>query len=52
MRLYFFAEMDVRNPADVYTACKGSSSYHFMSGGIMPIGGHAGRDRPGQLQDL
>lgn len=44
--------MDVRNPADVYTACKGSSSYHFMSGGVMPIGGHAGRGRPGELPDL
>lgn len=33
-------------------ACKGNPLYLLTGGGVMPTSGHAGRDRPGQLQDL
>lgn len=33
-------------------ACKGNPLYPFTGGGVMPTSGHAGRDRPGQPQDL
>ena len=45
MRLYLFARMNAGNPADLYTAYKGSSLYPITGGGVMPISWYAGRDR-------